>query len=71
MRNRSETERSLSRGGPTTNDKLATFQHQIRELRRDLRDTLTLIEKLRENCLTIEDKLVDAEREYAVLLRTD
>jgi hypothetical protein len=55
---------------PTTNDRIAAFQHQIKEMRRDLRDTLTLIDKLRENCLTIEDKLATAEQEYAVLLKS-
>ena len=55
---------------PTNNERLAAFQTQIREMRRDLKDTLTLITKLRKNCLSIEARLLIAEQEYAVLLTT-
>jgi hypothetical protein len=38
-------------------------------MRRDLKDTLQLIEGLRENCTRLETKLAAAEREHALLLQ--
>jgi hypothetical protein len=51
---------------PTTESQ--RFRTHITELRRELRDTLTRIDKLSKQCMTIEDQLGIAEREYAALL---
>lgn len=37
----------------------------IKDMRRDLKETLELIELLRASCLSIEEKLRIAERHYA------
>jgi chromosome segregation ATPase len=49
--------------------RLAALDRQIKELRRNLDETLDLIERLRANCGNIKAKLADAEREYAALLK--
>jgi hypothetical protein len=38
-------------------------------MRRDLKDTLDLIEGLRESCTQLATKLAAAEREHSLLLR--
>jgi hypothetical protein len=54
-----------------TNDPVATCRHLISELRRDLGDTLTLIERLADVCQNIEDTLAAVEREYTALLQSE
>jgi hypothetical protein len=50
---------------------LVTKLEQIAELCRDLRDTLTLLNKLSASCLVLPDDLARAERAYAVLLQSE
>jgi predicted nucleic acid-binding Zn-ribbon protein len=49
--------------------RLAAIEQHIKDMRRDVKDTLDLIEGLRENCTRLETKLAAAEREHALLLR--
>jgi hypothetical protein len=50
-------------------DRIAAFQKQIDEMRRDHTDTLRLVELLREQCLAVETKMLAAEQEHARLLK--
>jgi hypothetical protein len=54
-----------------TNDPAAICRSLITELRRDLGDTLTLIERLSDVCQNIEDKLATVEQEYTALLQSE
>jgi hypothetical protein len=55
--------------GPSIKIRLTALDRQIKELRRNLDETLDLIERLRANCVNIKAKLADAEREYAAPLK--
>jgi hypothetical protein len=48
-----------------------TKLEQIAEVRRNLRDTLTLIDQLSASCLVLQDDLAKAAGEYAVLLQSE
>jgi hypothetical protein len=55
--------------GTALRQRLAALDQHIKDVRRDLKDTLDLIEGLRENCTRLAAKLAAAEREHALLLR--
>ena len=48
--------------------RLAELDLIIKQTQCDLRETLALIDRLREHYLQIQDRLGDAEREHALLL---
>jgi hypothetical protein len=48
---------------------LAALDQHIKDMTRDLKDTVDLIKGLRENCARLEAKLAAAAREHALLLR--
>ena len=54
--------------GPAIMSRLAALDLIIKQGRRDLDETLELIERLREQCIDIERRVVDAVREQASLL---
>jgi hypothetical protein len=50
--------------GPSARDTLTALDRHIKELRRDLSETLDLIERLRESCVSLHGKIDAAEREH-------
>jgi hypothetical protein len=59
---------SLLPPGTAVNQVVAALAQEIRDLRRDLRDTVELIDRLRATCVTTEAKLAAAERQHAALM---
>jgi uncharacterized protein involved in exopolysaccharide biosynthesis len=54
--------------GPSIRQRLAALDQHIRDMKRDLKDTLDLIQGLRENCARLEANLAAAAAEHALLL---
>ncbi len=50
--------------GPSAQETLATLERHIKDLRRDLAETVDLIERLRASCLSLRGKIDAAEREH-------
>jgi predicted nucleic acid-binding Zn-ribbon protein len=63
-------ERASSTGpdNPSARETLAALDRQIQELRRDLAETLDLIERLRASCVALHGKIDAAEREHERLV---
>lgn len=53
---------------PSVQDALAALDQHMKEMRRDLADTVKLIELLRESCIALKGKIDAAEREHARLV---
>jgi hypothetical protein len=56
-------------GRPSIKERLTRLERRIKDLQLDLKDTVELIERLRENCLLIKAKLTETEQEYALLVK--
>ena len=57
-----------SRNGHSARETFAAPDQQLKELRRDLSETLDLIERLRASCLSLHGKIDAAEREHKRLV---
>ena len=53
---------------PSAREILAALDRHIKELRRDLSETLDLIERLRASCVSLHGKIDAAEREHERLV---
>ena len=54
--------------GPTAKETLAALERHIKDLRRDLAETVDLSERLRASCLSLRGKIDAAEREHERLV---
>ena len=59
-----QPESSTVPDGSSARETLAALDRHIKELRRDLADTVDLIERLRASCLSLHRKIDAAEREH-------
>jgi hypothetical protein len=59
---------STAANGHSARETFAAPDQQLKELRRDLSETLDLIERLRASCLSLHGKIDAAEREHKRLV---
>jgi predicted RNase H-like nuclease (RuvC/YqgF family) len=59
---------SSASDGPSAQETLAALERHIKDLRRDLAETVDLIERLRASCLSLRGKIDAAEREHERLV---